>query len=169
RMDAEMVKSQSLAALGEMAATVAHEVRNPLAAISGPLQILSDDLKQGDPHKELMQEILGQVRRLDRTVRGLLAFSKPTTPAKQAIVLQDFIERIARLTGESQRGIRIGYAGPADLTLSADPALLEQVLWNLFLNAMEAMKGSGQIRVSFQATAAGIDLAITDSGGGIPP
>lgn len=170
-MQAELVRTQRLAALGEMAATVAHEVKNPLAAISGPLQVLSDDLKPGDPHKEIMKEILGQVKRLDNTVRGLLSFSKPTTPRKQTIVLREFVERITRLVGdqESNRGIRFLLEGERELTLEADPPLLEQVLWNLFINSTEAMKGSGQIRVTMTASTEGVTIAVADTGPGITP
>ncbi|MBI3854884.1 MAG: PAS domain S-box protein, partial [Planctomycetes bacterium] len=100
RRQAELIRTQSLAALGEMAATVAHEVKNPLTAISGPLQILADELKADDPRKGLMKEILGQVKRLDGTVRGLLAFSKPATPKKQPLPLREFVDRISRLAGE---------------------------------------------------------------------
>jgi signal transduction histidine kinase len=171
RMQDELVRTQNLAALGEMAATVAHEVKNPLAAISGPLQILADDLPANDPRKDLMKEILGQVRRLDGTVRGLLDFAKPTMPKKQPIVLREFVERISRFAGEHElgHGIRIAQDGPSDLTLQADPALLEQVLWNLFLNAAEAMKGKGELRVTYQKTHDTVDLTIADSGAGIAP
>jgi PAS domain S-box-containing protein len=170
-MQAEMVRTQRLAALGEMAATVAHEVKNPLAAISGPLQILADDLKSDDPHKDLMKEILGQVKRLDKIVRGLLAFSKPTTPKKQTIVLREFVERIARFVGDqdAHRGLRFTVEGAPDLTLDADPALLEQLLWNLFLNSAEAVKGSGEVRVTLQGGAASVELVIADTGAGISP
>jgi PAS domain S-box-containing protein len=171
RMQAEVVRAQNLAALGEMAATVAHEVKNPLAAISGPLQILADDLSPDDPRKGLMKEILGQVRRLDGTVRSLLTFAKPTTPKKQPIVLREFLDRMARLAGEHHlsRGVRFSQEGPADLALSADPSLLEQVFWNLFLNAAEAMKGVGDVRVSCRAGADAIEMAVTDTGAGIAP
>jgi PAS domain S-box-containing protein len=169
RMQAEVIRTQSLAALGEMAATIAHEVKNPLAAISGPLQILERDLQAGNPHKELMGEILAQVKRLDQTVRGLLAFSKPTTPAKQSIPLQEFVERIGRLTGEHRHDIKVVYEGPADALLAADPALLEQVLWNLFLNGMEAIKGGGRIRVLARTTQGVLELSVVDTGSGIPP
>jgi len=171
RMQAELVRTQNLAALGEMAATVAHEVKNPLAAISGPLQILADDLKPDDPRKGLMKEILGQVRRLDGTVRSLLTFAKPTTPKKQPILLRDFLDRMARLAGEHpiSRGVRFSQEGPADLAISADPALLEQVFWNLFLNAAEAMKGAGDVRMSSRASEDGVEMTVTDTGGGIAP
>jgi PAS domain S-box-containing protein len=169
RMQAEMIRTQNLAAIGEMAATIAHEVKNPLAAISGPLQILEEDLKVGNPHKELMGEILAQVKRLDQTVRGLLAFSKPTTPSKQPIPLQEFVERIGRLVGEHRQDIKVVYEGPADALLAADPPLLEQVLWNLFLNGMEAMKGSGRIRVVARSTPGSLELSVVDTGSGIAP
>jgi len=171
RMQEELVRTQSLAAVGEMAAMVAHEVRNPLAAISGPLQILADDLKADDPHKGLMKEILGQVNRLDNTVRGLLAIAKPFSPKKQLMVLRQLVERIGRLVCEHElgRGIQFSYSGGTELSLSADPGLLEQVLWNLFLNAAEAMKGRGEIRVHIRNPSHAVELTISDSGGGIPP
>lgn len=169
RMQAELVRTQSLAALGEMAATVAHEIKNPLAAISGPLQILADDLPTGDPRKELMKDILGQVKRLDGTVSGLLQFSKPTTPRREAIVLADFIERIGRMAADRTGSVSIRKSGPEGLTVSADPALLEQVFWNLFLNSAEAMKDGGEIRVSFEELADAVQVSIEDSGAGIPP
>jgi PAS domain S-box-containing protein len=171
RMQAELIRTQNLAALGEMAATVAHEVKNPLAAISGPLQILADDLKPDDPHKGLMKEILAQVRRLDGTVRSLLTFAKPMTPKKHPILLREFLDRMSRLVGEHQlgRGVRFSQEGSAGLTLLADPSLLEQVFWNVFLNAAEAMKGAGEIRVTTLATADAIEITVQDSGGGIAP
>jgi PAS domain S-box-containing protein len=170
KMQAELLRTQSLAALGEMAATVAHEVKNPLAAISGPLQILADDLPDGDPRKDLMKEILGQIRRLDNTVRGLLTFSRPTTPSKQPIVLSEFIGRIARTAMEQERGrgIRVRHHGPPDLVVRADPALLEQVFWNLFLNSAEAMKAGGEIVVQFRDRG-GLEVRVSDNGSGIPP
>jgi signal transduction histidine kinase len=169
-MQAELVRTHSLAALGEMAATVAHEVKNPLAAISGPLQILADDLPDGDPRKDLMKEIVGQIRRLDNTVRGLLAFSRPTTPSRQPILLSEFIDRIARTAMEHERGrgIRVRHEGPPDLVVPADPALLEQVFWNLFLNSAEAMKAGGEIVVRFRDRG-GLDVTVSDNGSGIPP
>jgi PAS domain S-box-containing protein len=171
KMQEELVRTQSLAAVGEMAATVAHEVKNPLAAISGPLQILAEDLKENDPKKGLMKEILGQVRRLDNTVRGLLAIAKPYVPKTQSVILRELVERIGRLVGEHAlgRGVRFSYEGGAELSIAADPALLEQVLWNLFLNSAEAMKGRGEIRVHIQDPAQTVELTISDSGGGIPP
>jgi PAS domain S-box-containing protein len=171
KMQQELLRSQSLAAVGEMAATVAHEVKNPLAAISGPLQILAEDLPPGHPHKELMKEILGQVRRLDGTVRGLLAISKPTTLTRQTFIFREVAERVARLMVEhdSCRGIQIQVEGGEELPLSGDAALLEQVLWNLLLNSAEAMKAGGRIVVSLKEDAGDLVASITDSGAGIPP
>ncbi|HLY74727.1 MAG TPA: PAS domain S-box protein, partial [Planctomycetota bacterium] len=170
-MQEELVRTHSLAAVGEMAAMVAHEIKNPLAAISGPLQILVQDLEANDPHKALMKEILGQVKRLDNTIRGLMAIAKPFVPRKQSIVLRDLVERIGRLVGEHDlgRGVRFAFEGGAKLSIAVDPALLEQVLWNVFLNAAEAMKGRGEIRVLIKDPAQTVDLTISDSGGGIPP
>ncbi len=171
RMQAELIRTQSLAALGEMAATVAHEIKNPLAAISGPLQILADDLKPDDPRKALMKEILGQVRRLDGTVRSLLTFAKPMTPKKHPILLGEFSGRMGRLLGEHPlgSGIRFSQEVPADLAILADPSLLEQVFWNVFLNAAEAMKGNGELRVTSQETADTVQIMVRDSGSGIAP
>jgi signal transduction histidine kinase len=110
------------------------------------------------------------VSRLDGTVRALLAFSKPTMPKKQRILLRDFVGRIARLAGDQPlaRNIRITSTGPAELEVEADPALLEQVLWNLLMNSLEAIRDSGEIRVEHSEFADGIGITVSDTGVGIP-
>jgi PAS domain S-box-containing protein len=128
KMREELVRTQSLAAVGEMAAMVAHEVKNPLAAISGPIQILCEDLKADDPHKGLMKEILGQVKRLDNTVRGLLAIAKPFTPKKQSMVLRELVERIGRLVCEHDlgRGVQFSVVDSAEASIAAEPRSLSR-------------------------------------------
>lgn len=170
QMQEDVVRGRSLAAVGEMTASIAHEIKNPLAAIGGPLQILIDEAPAADPRREILAEILGQVNRLDKTVRELLMLSKPWTPKKEPIVLREYAERIAGFLKESgqDRGVRFAFEGGEGLRVAVDPALFEQVYWNLILNAAQAMKGMGEIRVSIGAAERHVEVAIADTGGGIP-
>jgi two-component system, NtrC family, sensor histidine kinase PilS len=172
RMRDEVGRSQRLAALGEMAASIAHEIKNPLAAISAPLQVLLDGLPAGDTRRDIMGEILGQVNRLDTTVRNLLLLSKPWSPKKHPVVLRNEVERVAHFAGEheSVRGVKVGFEGGEGLVVPLDASLVEQVLWNLILNAAQSMRGRGEIRCAIrESSSTTIELSIADSGGGISP
>jgi signal transduction histidine kinase len=171
RMREEVDRSQRLAALGEMAASIAHEIKNPLAAISAPLQVFMDGLGSGDARRDILKEVLGQVNRLDATVRNLLRLSRPWSADKRPVILRTELERVAHFAGEHEgvQGRRIVVEGGEGLSVPLDPALIEQVVWNLLLNAAQSMKGPGEIRCALRETASGVELSITDRGGGIPP
>jgi PAS domain S-box-containing protein len=171
RMQEELSRTRSLAAIGEMAATVAHEVRNPLASISGPLQMLAKEMAADDPRRELIHEILGQVQRLDDAVSGLLAISREPAVQRRPVVFAEAVEYVGRLLAEHERarGVRVRFVGDPRATLNVDPASLEQVLWNLFLNAAEAMKSEKEIRVTLEQDGARSCVSIIDSGAGISP
>ena len=83
RMQDQMLQSKSFAAIGKMAALLAHEIKNPLAGISGAIEVLRESMKPGDQRREVMEAVLGQVKRLDHSVRQLLMLSKPWKPEKQ--------------------------------------------------------------------------------------
>ncbi|HOM99809.1 MAG TPA: PAS domain S-box protein, partial [Acidobacteriota bacterium] len=129
RLQSEMVQSQQLAAVGEMAASVAHEIKNPLAGISGAIEILRDTLAPDDYRREIMQEILSEVERLDDTVRDLLAFSRPWNPDLQWCNLRELVERVASSFQEQEEAWELSYRfeGPADIPVRLDPWLFEKV------------------------------------------
>ncbi|MBI3098732.1 MAG: PAS domain S-box protein [Planctomycetes bacterium] len=168
KLQEDLVKSQSLAAVGELAATVAHEIKNPLAGISGAIQVLEDAIPRSDPRRSVVGEILEQIRRLDNTVRDLLAFSRPTAPVRQEIDVGETLARawslLAPQPGASE--VRFAIAGGEGMRLLADAHLLEQVWINLFQNAIEAMPRGGELRVLVH-DGESIRIEVRDTGSGI--
>jgi PAS domain S-box-containing protein len=167
RLQQELVATQSLAAVGELAATVAHEIKNPLAGISGAIQILADGTPPEDPRRGVMKDVLDQIERLDRTVRDLLNFARPAVPAKEDVDLGDSLQRAwALLSAQpAAASIRFSLEGGAGVRIQADPHLLHQVWLNLFQNAIEAMPKGGDlwVRVRDMSSAR---VEVTDSGQG---
>lgn len=170
RMQDEIIQSQKLAAIGEMAASVGHEIKNPLAGISGAIEILKDTLEDGDSRRQVMDDILSEVTRLDNTVRDLLAFSRPWNPDSQFCNLQEIVERVARSfrEQESVEKIKFAFGKKTNKQVSVDPWLFEKVLWNLLDNATDAMNGKGQILFEFEESPEAITLIVEDTGNGVP-
>lgn len=171
RLQDQMSQSQQLAAIGEMAASVAHEIKNPLAGISGAIEILRDTLPDDDDRRQIMDEILSEVLRLDNTVRDLLAFSRPWNPDLQWCNLRELTERAATAFQEQEEAWNLSYRfqGPAEVIARVDPWLFEKVLWNLLSNARDAMSGDGgMIQFHFQERPGWVELTVSDQGKGIP-
>lgn len=169
-MQQELVRTQSLAVIGELAATVAHEIKNPLAGISGAIQILAEGMPKNDGRREIVGEILDQVRRLDRTVRDLLNFARPITPGRVDLELAESISSVWKMLSPQSgaSAIRFSLEGDLEARLSGDPHLLRQVWTNLFQNAVEAMPKGGDLRTRISGGPR-VRVEIRDSGNGIDP
>jgi two-component system sensor kinase FixL len=170
RMQEEMLRNRNLAAIGEMAASLAHEIKNPLAGISSVMQVLRADFPEDDQRHELFEELLGLVSRLDKTVKDLLIFARPWTPQTRKLRISDIARHVATGTRRDEQfeGIEIRLSGDESLEAPVDPQLLEQVFWNLFLNAAQAMDGGGRIEVEFEPADGGVRVVVSDDGPGIP-
>jgi two-component system sensor kinase FixL len=170
QLQEKVLQAQSLATIGEMAASIAHEIKNPLAGISGAIQVLKDGLEAEDPHREIMEEIVGQVRRLDNRVRELLMLSKPWQPEKQLCNLRSLIEEISATAQEQESFARVQFIfkGRKAVMAPVDPTFFEQVLWNVLHNASQAMPDGGEIRYSFAQKDGFVLLTVADTGTGIP-
>jgi two-component system sensor histidine kinase PilS (NtrC family) len=170
RIREELNRRESLAAIGEMAAAVAHEIKNPLAGIAGAVQVLGRGFPAGDERAEVVAEIQRQVRRLDETIRDLLTFARPPRPRPAALELKEFAERILRALAEEPdlKRHRIELRIPPGTVVRADPQLLENVLLNLLLNAGQAL-GARAGRIELRAVEQGerTRLSVADDGPGI--
>lgn len=171
RMQRKVLQAETLAAIGEMAASVAHEIKNPLAGIGGAIQVLEESFERNDTRRQLMQEILAQVDRLDTTVRQLLMLARPQTPQKQRCDLRALLERVIATAKrqDSFREISFVFEGREALFANVDPYLFEQVIWNLLDNSSDAMPEGGQITFSLDETPDGDILRIKDTGPGVHP
>ncbi len=171
RMRAELLRQESLAAVGEMAAAIAHEVKNPLAGISGAVKVIGRDFDPQDPRTEVVEEIQRQVLRLDAIIRDLLSFARPTVPRFARIELREFVGRVLRGLREVPVLERhdLETRIPEGLELRADPQLLENILINLLLNAAEALgERRGHIVVEAGERNGLSCVEVRDDGPGMP-
>ncbi len=162
-------EQETLARLGEMSAVVAHEVKNPLAAISGALQIIGGRLPDGSQDRTVIRNILERIDALHETMTDLLEYARPRQPKFQPVPLLMLLRDTARMLGEDGdfRSLAVTIDGD-DVTVKADPELLRGVFLNLFLNAAQAMKGEGNLAVSVRTEGGGVRIDVTDTGPGIP-
>ena len=171
RQQKALEKSEQLAAVGELAASIAHEVRNPLAGIKGAMQILRKGLQAEPAQAEVMDEVVGQIGRLENLVRDLLRFARPTPLDRQALNLHALLDRSLRLVQEGTSApitVERAYAPEAE-EVTGDPQQLEQVFLNLIQNALQAMETGGTLRLTTSLENGVIRIAVQDSGKGIAP
>lgn len=159
-----------LAAIGEVAATVAHEVRNPLAGISGAMEVLREDLPADSPRREVIKEALQQVHRLDERVRDLLLFARKVDLKVEDVDVHGLLRGTLALLSEdpTMREIRVHIEASDNGRHRLDRAQIQEVLINLLLNSARAMEGRGEIFVSTCRRAGGaLELVVEDTGPGI--
>jgi signal transduction histidine kinase len=149
RMQQELRRHERLATLGQLAAGVAHEIRNPLAGIGTSAQVLLKRFEPRDDRSRFVQVILDEVARLDRIVTSLLQYARPRTPELRAASLASCVERVLELSADAiqQARVRIEVEVAQRLpTLYIDSDLVTQVLLNVTLNALQAMPDGGVLR-----------------------
>lgn len=166
--NAALQRSKRLAALGEMAAGIAHEVRNPLASIHLYADMLRSDLAEQPPQQDLAKQIAAAVRGLDAIVNDVLSFSREMRVRKTAARAADVLERAAAAVGPllDANGVHVRIAGE-DVTLHVDLELMQQALVNLVRNAADAMPDGGTLRLSAAVEDGATQIAVADSGAGI--
>jgi signal transduction histidine kinase len=167
-----MVRADRFAAVGELATGLAHEIKNPLAGLSGALELLAEDLSAHPHHAEVVGEMRHQVKRLTHTMESLLSFARPARPRLRGCDVNATLEKVLFLIRQQCRGcnVELQPALAAGLPpVLADAAQLEQVFLNICLNAVQAMNGDGgRLGVLSRAGEGQVIVEISDTGPGIP-
>lgn len=173
----QMERADRLASIGEMAAGIAHEIKNPLTGIASAITIINDDYPPSDPRKEILGEVLEQVKRLDKAVNDLLFFGKPTQPEPTCTDLNATLRKTL-LFASQHRGSKGGAIEKSlDLQVDlppvyVDPKQMQQVFLNLILNAIQAMQSGGVLTIGTalveRESGKWIRVSIGDTGPGIP-
>ena len=173
RMQAQMIQSEKMVAIGKLAAGVAHEINNPLTGVLTNSSLMLEDMPDDHPWREDVQTIVNETLRCRKIVKGLLDFSRQTKPQRTPLDMNQVVEDVLSLVRNQTvfRSIRITYALDSKLpAVLADADQMRQVVLNIVLNAAEAMVEGGELRLSSSSDAAArtIDVVIADSGPGIP-
>ena len=173
RLDRESRLQQRLAAVGEMAAGIAHEIRNPLASMSGSIQILRQELPLNGEQAKLMDIVLRESARLNETIRAFLAYARPRRFVTERLNIGRVLNDTAILL---RHGSEFGgdhhvdvVVPPAPVVYEADENQIRQVVWNLATNALRAMPDGGRLRLSVWVGSGGnVVMSVADEGVGIP-
>ncbi len=169
-LEAEVRRGERLAALGQMALALAHEIRNPLGAIRGVAQLLAGELGDG-PHREPLAVMLGEIDRVNRVMEALLDLGRPMRFVFEPVNLHALLERVCLLAEPAARGQGVAVVRRYDPSLPAlwaDPDRLTQVFQNLVQNAIDAMPGGGRLTLTTRLSLDPV-YGKVDAGGGPRP
>jgi signal transduction histidine kinase len=167
-----MVRADRFATVGEMATGLAHEIKNPLAGLSGALELLAEDLSGNPRQADVVGEMRHQVARLTNTMESLLSFARPPKAKLRSTDVNATLEKVLFLVRQQRQAASIEVAAaldPETPPVLADPGQLEQVFLNLCLNACQAMDGgAGRLSVRTRAADGRVSVDVEDTGPGIP-
>ncbi len=172
----QLQRADRLASVGELASSIAHEIKNPLAGISGAIQILAKEFEEGKREREIFNEILKQINRVNKTIGDLLSFSKPSPLVIGMSNINKVIKETLILVEQQakQNGIRTELVLDPDIpNTEFDEKQVQQAFLNLMLNAVQSMTNGGTLTITskayFLTTRDYILIQIKDTGYGIPP
>lgn len=177
-MEEKVRRQERMATVGSLAAGIAHEIRNPLASLSGSIQLLRNDLDLQGDGRRLMDIVLHETDRLNTIISEFLEYARPRSTHKKLVSLAEAIDETVLLLRNSpvfQDTVAITVNVDPFLKMKADPQQLRQVLWNVLLNACQSMDTGGTIRISARELTSeteGVDwceISISDTGCGISP
>jgi len=175
RLERELHQNEKLASMGRTVASIAHEIRNPLGIIRGTAELLlkrsqgQDDPPQNDPQTKLLGAIHEESKRLSQTVNDFLDYARPRTPLKVEVNLSRVLDQALAFWERetSDQKVRIvNEVAPGHVVLG-DKDLIYRAVYNVLANALQAMKGPGEIRISVEREGSDTTLSVHDSGPGI--
>lgn len=171
-LEVERRRLDRLAALGEMSAVVAHEIRNPVAGIAAGVEYLSKSIPEESPHKDDVAMIMGEIDRVNRILEDILSVARPFQLKLSTEAVQDILEHVLhryQVTIEDRRIHVIRRFASSLPKVRADRERMEQALTNLVLNAVEAMPTGGTLIIGLAAGDRWLTITISDTGPGVPP
>jgi len=170
-----MVRADRFAAVGEMATGLAHEIKNPLAGLSGALELLADDLRANPRQADVVEEMRHQVGRLTHTMESLLSFARPPKAKLRSTDVNATLDKVLFLIRQQKSNASLDVDAQLDPSVPAvlaDPSQLEQVFLNICLNACQAMAGKpgkpGRLGVRSRISDGHVSVDVEDNGPGIP-
>jgi len=176
KMEEALEKNKRLAIIGEMAAGLAHEMRNPLASISGSIQVLRKDIKLSDIDERLMQIILRGKDQLENIIKDFLLLARPIQGNQQTIIIREIIEDVVesvQYVPDWNDNITVSLSLSDNLTVYANRAEIRAIVWNLILNSVQAMPEGGILSIetkkilSYDGSNEHLEIRISDTGYGI--
>jgi two-component system sensor kinase FixL len=170
QMEDQLREQAALVRLGEMAAVIAHEVRNPLAAVRGAVEVIGGRLPGGSREAAITADIVARIDTLNQLVNDLLLFARPPKPRPIAMDVSVLLAATAAFLGEdaSYRDVRVEISGSVP-AVTADAELLKIVFTNVFINSAQAMRGKGTIHVALTPAGSMARIVVSDEGPGIAP
>jgi two-component system NtrC family sensor kinase len=168
----EMLRAEHLASLGELAAGLAHEIRNPLAGIAGVVDVMGKELPANSPSRAVMGDVQNEVLHIQNILNDLLSYSRPRPPNFHPADINTTVEQAIQLARQQvlTKPIRVFYEPvPALPEVLHDPALIQQVILNLLLNGIQAITGEGTVAVSSSLEDDFVLIQVSDTGRGIAP
>ncbi|GBE02981.1 sensor protein ZraS [bacterium BMS3Bbin06] len=168
RMEEEIKRKEKLAAIGELSASIAHELRNPLASIKGSFEMLQEGELPEETRKKLMCIAVTEMDRLNAIVTDFLLYSNPKAPTFREVNASTLVTEVAEMADNIRDDVKISKDIEGDVTVVADEQKLRQLLWDLTVNAVNSIDGAGRVRLSLSSDGKNIFIKVKDNGIGIP-
>ncbi len=164
-----MRQADRLATLGRMAANIAHEIRNPLASLTGAIEVLTSPLAGEDSRERLSQIVARESERLNHIIKNFLEYARPAPLSITTFDVAAAAEEVMLLLEHrtSPGSLKLIREFPPSVVWPVDAQQFRQVLWNLCLNAVEAMPDGGELRVSVGLRGETLEVTVSDTGEGI--
>lgn len=169
-MEEQIKRADRMVSIGQMAAGIAHEIRNPLASLMGSIQVLKEGMSLSDRNLNLMNIIIRESERLNRLVTDFLLFAHPPKNEFIPVILNHLIDETLQILKNSPQfngHISISSVFSHEARVLGDANQLKQVFWNLFLNAVQEMEGGGKLEITLERKKDNVKVSISDTGRGI--